>query len=103
MTARVLREPMGISKRADSPCIWIVSALVSECSSLLVPDWFLCFVGCSVIHYLLLTASFEAPRRVSAAHNRTIHRASHAASHGSSCQLVPSYGSRQTRVQRPLR
>ena len=103
MTARVLREPMGRLERVDSPCIWIVSALVSESSSLLVPVWFVCFVGLSLIHSLPVSASFEAAPRAFAAQNRTFRCASAAVSHASSCALVPSYGSRQTRVQRPLR
>ena len=103
MTARVVREPMGRFECVASPCIWILPAFVPVCSSLLVPVWFVCFVGLSLIHSLPVSASFEAPQRVSAAQNRTFQRASDAASHGSSRALVPSCGSRQTRVQRPLR
>ena len=103
MTARVVREPMGRFECVASPCIWILPAFVPVCSSLLVPVWFVCFVGLSLIHSLPVSASFEAAPRAFAAQNRTFRCASVAVSHASSCALVPSYGSRQTRVQRPLR
>ena len=80
--------------------------LAGFCPSLLVvacPSVVCVSVGLSLIHSLPVSASFEAPQRVSAAQNRTFQRASDAASHGSSRALVPSCGSRHTRVQRPLR